>query len=611
MIKKVHHLSRNVEYEQGSMVETKMKASAFSSESLAMIKRLFADHARQHSAAYLISVLLMAAAAAATALSAFLLKPVLNHMTEPGGFAGLKLLSLAIAGLFLLRGFATYGYLILLARTGNAIVAKVQMQLFEHLITQDLRRLQMNHSGEFLTRLSIAANGVRETLQVLITSAGRDILTLLGLVVVMIVQDPALSLIALALMPIGAYGLGRLIQRVRTFARRSFDGTAKVIFAMQEALLGIRIVKSFGLEDLMIKRMRDAVSEVETASSRMAAGMAISSPLADAFGGVAIASVILYGGWRVSIEVADAGSFFSFIAALLMAYEPAKRLAKLHLEIQNGLTGAKLVYELLDEPALEAARAEKPPFAIHRGQIVFENLSFAYRAGEPVLDRMDFSPPAQSVTALVGMSGCGKSTMIHLIQRFFAPDAGRILIDGQDIAKADLASLRGAIAAVSQDIFLFHATIADNIGFGHPGASREEIIAAAKQANAHEFIMSFADGYETNVGEQGQQLSTGQRQRISIARAILKNAPILLLDEPTASLDAESEHEVQKAIDLLRQGRTTIIVAHRLQSIIDADLICVMDAGHIVESGTHPELMAKRGAYAAFFEAGTDPHPVR
>jgi ATP-binding cassette subfamily B protein len=522
----------------------------------------------------------------------------------------LKLLSLVIAGLFLLRGCATYGYLVLLARTGNAIVAKVQMRLFEHLITQDLRHLQINHSGEFLTRLSIAANGVRETLQVLITSAGRDILTLLGLITVMIVQDPALSLIALALMPVGTYGLGRLIRRVRTFARRSFDGTAKIIFAMHEALLGIRAVKSFGLESLMINRMQAAVSEVEIASSRMAVGMAISSPLADALGGIAIASVIFYGGWRVSIQGADAGSFFSFIAALLMAYEPAKRLAKLHLEIQNGLTGAKLVYELLDEPALEAAGAEKPLLFVHRGQIVFEAVSFAYRTGEPVLDRMDFIASAQATTALVGMSGCGKSTMIHLIQRFFVPDAGRVLIDGQDIAKTNLASLRGAISTVSQDIFLFHATIADNIAFGRRGAARDEIIAAAKQANAHEFIMSFTDGYETRVGEQGHQLSTGQRQRISIARALLKNAPILLLDEPTASLDSESEREVQKAINLLRQGRTTIIVAHRLRSIIDADLICVMDAGRVIDSGTHAELMARRGAYAAFFEAGTDLHQV-
>lgn len=590
------------------MVETKMNASAFSSTSVAMIKRLFADHARQHSAAYSISVLLMAIAAAATALSAFLLRPVLDDMTEASGFTRLKFLSLAIACLFLLRGFATYGYLVLLARTGNAIVARVQMQLFEHLIYQDLRHLQTHHSGEFLTRLSVAANGVRETLQVLITSAGRDILTLAGLVIVMIVQDPALSLVALALMPIGAYGLGRLIRRVRTLARRSFDGTAKIIFAMQEALLGIRIVKSFGLEGLMIERMRGAVSDVEIASSRMAAGIAISSPLADAFGGIAIASVILYGGWRVSMNGADAGSFFSFIAALLMAYEPAKRLAKLHLEIQNGLTGAKLVYELLDEPSPETEEKAKPPLSVRHGQIAFERLSFAYRPGEPVLDEISFVAEAQATTALAGTSGCGKSTIIHLIQRFFTPDKGRILIDGEDIAQADLMSLRKNIATVSQDIFLFHATIADNIGFGRAGASHEDIIAAAKQANAHDFIMSFTDAYETRVGEMGQQLSMGQRQRISIARAILKNAPILLLDEPTASLDAESEREVQKALDRLRQGRTTVIVAHRLQTIIDADRICVIDAGRVIESGTHAELMAKHGAYAAFFEAGADLH---
>jgi len=585
------------------MAQRKLKTPRVSSESLAMIRRLFAEHARQHASAYAISVTLMAAAAAATALSAFLLKPVLNSMSGAGDFTSLKFLSFAIAGLFLLRGLATYGYLVLLARTGNAIVAAVQMRLFEHLIYQDLRRLQAHHSGEFLTRLSIAANGVRDTLQVLITSAGRDSLTLLGLVIVMAVQDPALSLVALALMPFGAYWLGRLIKRVRLFARRSFDGSAKILLAMQEAIAGIRTVKSFCLEDPMIARMRGAVSEVEMASSRMAAGMAISSPLADMFGGIAIASVILYGGWRVSTEGADAGSFFSFIAALLMAYEPAKRLAKLHLEIQNGLTGAKLVYELLDEQAPEAGRAQLPPLAINSGHIVFEKVSFTYRPEERVLDEMDFVAEANTTTALVGASGCGKSTMLHLIERFYALQSGTISIDGQDIAGTDLVSLRRNIATVSQDIFLFHATIAENIAFGQPGAKAESIVAAAKQAGAHVFITSFAHGYETCVGENGQHLSAGQRQRIAIARAILKDAPILLLDEATASLDAESEREIQKALDRLRQGRTVIVVAQRLQTIMNADRICVIDAGRVIESGTHTELMAKRGAYAALCES--------
>jgi ABC-type multidrug transport system fused ATPase/permease subunit len=592
------------------MIATKTKASASSNESLAMIGRLFADHARAHVAAYLVSVLLMAVAAAATALSAFLLKPVLNYMSAPGGFSELKLLSLAIAGLFLLRGAATYGYLVLLARTGNRIVAGVQTRLFAHLIYQDLRFLQNNRSGDFLARLSIAANGIRDTLQVLITSAGRDALTLFGLVIVMIVQDPALSLVALALMPVGAYWLGRLIQRVRTFARRSFDGTAKIMFAMQEAMLGIRVVKSFGLEALMIKRMTGAVEEVVTAASRMAAGMAISSPIADIFGGLAIASVILYGGWRVRTGGADAGSFFSFIAALLMAYEPAKRLAKLHLEIQNGLVSAKLVYDLLDEEAPEARQSGRPPLNAGNGRIAFEKVRFAYRPDEPVLDQLDFVAIPQATTALVGASGCGKSTMIHLMQRFFDPAAGRITIDGQNIADVDLASLRSKIATVSQDVFLFHATIAENIGLGRAGATRDEIVTAAKQANAHEFILSFADGYDTNVGELGTQLSAGQRQRISIARAILKDAPILLLDEPTASLDAESEREVQKALDHLRRGRTTVVVAHRLQTIIDAACICVIESGRVSESGTHAELIERGGLYAAFFENGNKTVPA-
>jgi ATP-binding cassette subfamily B protein len=547
----------------------------------------------------------MAVTAAATAVCAFLLKPVLNEMTSPHGFQSLERLSLTIACLFLLRGLATYGSLVLLARTGNRIIAKVQGRLFDRLIYQDLTFLQQHNAGEVLTRLTIAANGVKDVLQVLMTSAGRDALTLLGLVTVMIVQDPLLSIVALALMPLGTYGLGRLIKHVRGLARRSFDGSAKIMFTMQEALLGMHVIKSFGLERLMMARMQSAVTEVETAASRMSAGMAISSPVADVFGGLAIASVVLYGGWRVRSSGADAGSFFSFIAALLMAYEPAKRLAKLQLELQNGLVGARLIYDFMDRDSVETPCLDGPALAIETCRVAFDNVSFAYREGEPVLDGLNFVAEPGKTTALVGISGCGKTTIVNLLQRFYTAQAGRITIDGQDIAHVALGSLRAAIASVSQDVFLFSATIAENIALGRIGATRREIVAAARQANAHDFISAFAAGYETHVGDQGLQLSTGQRQRIAIARAILKDAPILLLDEPTASLDPDSEREVQKAIDYIRKGRTTIVVAHRLQTIYDADCICVIDKGRVSESGRHSELMQKHGLYAALFEANT------
>jgi ATP-binding cassette subfamily B protein len=576
-------------------------ASSAAPESRAVIVRLIADQGRRHIGSYLLAGLLMAAAAAATALSAYLLKPVLDHMMKANGLSALELLALAIAGLFLVRGLATYCYLVLLARTGNRIVADVQAKLFDHLLTQNMAFFQDRHSGEFMAKIAIAAASIRDTLQLLIVTAGRDVLTLAGLIVVMFVQDWKMSLIAIALMPLGAYGLSRLIKTVRMLARRSFDGSAQILEIMQEAVQGLRIVKSFNLEGVMRERMHGSVEHVEQAANRMAAKMAIASPLADFFGGLAIAVVIFYGGWRVTAAHADAGSFFSFLAALLMAYEPAKRLARLNLEIQNGLVGAKLVYEVLDCPATEQHSANAPALKVARGRIGFEHVSFAYRRDEEVLNDLSIGAEPGQTTALVGPSGGGKSTILALLQRFFDPQAGRITIDGADVGHVDIASLRAAIAFVSQDVFLFRGSIAENIGLGRRGATHAEIAAAARRAHAHDFIMSFAAGYGTSVGEQGLQLSAGQRQRIAIARAILKNAPILLLDEPTAALDPESEQAIQIALQELRKGRTTVVVAHRLQTIVNADRIYMIEDGRVIESGTHTELLARGGKYQAFF----------
>ena len=567
----------------------------------ALLRRLFAEHGRQHVPAYAASIVLMAIGAAATAICAYLLKPVLNGMFDAESFRTLRWLSIYVALLFLVRGLASYGYLVLLSRTGNRIVAAVQRKVFDHLLRQNLSFFQDRHSSEFMTRLALAANGVRDSLQVLVTSAGRDVLTVIGLVTVMFIQDPLMAFISLFTLPLAILGLRRVIIRVRKYARRSFDGSTRIMQTMQETVQGLRIVKSFGLEGVMRARMGGSIKDVERAANRMAAGMAVASPMADTLGGIAVAIVIYYGSWRVTIGHADAGAFFSFLSALLLAYDPVKRLAKLNLDIQNGLTGARLIYEILDAPPSEDLRPGKAPLEVKQGRIAFEDVSFDYRAGEPVLNGLSLTAEPNMTTALVGPSGGGKSTIINLIQRFYDPQGGAICIDGADIAGVDLASLREKIAFVAQDVFLFRGTIRDNIALGRAGASDAEIAEAARHANAHDFIMGFASGYDTSVGEQGAQLSGGQRQRIAIARAILKNAPIILLDEPTAALDAESEREVQKALDDLRIGRTTLVVAHRLQTIINADRICVVEAGKAVEFGTHDELMARKGSYHTFF----------
>ncbi|MCW6509916.1 ABC transporter ATP-binding protein/permease [Hyphomicrobiales bacterium BP6-180914] len=565
---------------------------------------MLSEHARTHVWAYLGALVLMALSGGATALSVALLQPIVNRMMDFGGtgaFKQLRFLAFAVAALYMLRGLATCGQLIIMSRTGNRIIATMQARLFNHVLGQPVGFFSDRHSSELMARLALAANGVRDVLQLLITSAGRDVVTALGLLAVMIHTDALMALMVITCMPIGALLLGRVIRRIRKAARRSFDGSTKIMQIMQETVHGIRIIKSFNLQDTMRARMAGSVREVEKSANRMAVGVAMSSPVSETLGGLVVALIILYGGWRVSVAHADPGSFFAFIVALISAYEPVKRLGKLNLDLQNGLVSARMIYDLLDEPLPVTENAGGPKLVPTVGRITLQGVSFGYRPETPVLDGLDLVAEPDQTTALVGPSGGGKSTIISLIQRFYDPQGGSISIDGTDIAGVDVASLRNVIAFVSQDVFLFQGTIRENIALGRVGASDEAIVAAARQAHAHDFIMALPSGYDTAVGEHGSKLSGGQRQRLAIARAFLKEASIILLDEPTAALDAESEREVQKALEALRVGRTTIVVAHRLQTIMDADRICVIENGRAAESGTHEELLRARGSYHTFF----------
>jgi ATP-binding cassette, subfamily B, bacterial MsbA len=570
---------------------------------IAVLSRLLRDYGSEHKWAYAASALMLAIVAGTNVLAAALLRPVLNGMATAARFSEMRMLAFAVLGLFVLRGLATYGSLVVLSRTGNRIVAAVQSRVFDQLLRQNLLYFQDRHSSEFIARLALAANGVRDSLQVLAQGIARDSLSVAGLVAVMIWRDPLIAFMALCVLPVAALILGRVIRRVRAFARRSFDGSTQIMQTMSETVFGMRIVKAFNLEDMMRKRMDAAIRVVERSANRMAAGGALATLMADSLAGLAIGFAIFYGSWRVSIGHGDVGAFVSFLGALLLAYEPAKRLGRLNVDIQNGLVGARLIYEVLDAPQGEAPQPGCAKLTVECGRVVIEDARFAFRPGEYVIDDLNLVAEPNSTTALVGPSGGGKTTILGLIQRFYTLSHGRVTIDGQDISKVDLPSLRDRIAFVSQDVFLFRGSIRENIAVGRPEATEAEIVAAARKAHAHDFILQFAAGYETNVGEQGAQLSGGQRQRIAIARAILKDAPILLLDEPTAALDSESEREVQKALDDLRQGRTTLVVAHRLQTIVGSNRIWVIEGGRAVETGEHQELIARRGAYYAFFAA--------
>jgi ATP-binding cassette subfamily B protein len=568
-----------------------------------LLLRLLREFGREHVWGYLLAAVFLGLIALSNVSVAWLLRPVLNGMVGAEKLAHMRFLAFEALGLFVMRGAATYGSLVVLSRIGNRIVATAQRRVFERLLNQNIAYFQDRHSSEFIARLAFAANGVRDALQLVVQGFARDLVSVSGLVVVMIARDPTMAAGALLALPVAAFFVSRILKRVRMFAKRSFDGSTLIVQTMGETVLGARIVRSFNLEGEMRERMSRAIRTVERSANRIAAGGGLATMLADSLAGCAIAFAIFYGSWRVAVQHADVGAFASFLGALLLAYEPAKRIGRFPVDIQNGLVGARLIYEVLDAPLGDAPRHGLPKLRVSGGLVEIQKARFAYRVGEEAIRGLDFVALPNQTTALVGPSGGGKSTILGLVQRFYAPSAGRILIDGQDLAEVDLASLRDNIAFVSQDVFLFRGTIRDNIALGRPGATDVEIVAAARKAHAHDFILQFSNGYDTNVGEQGAQLSGGQRQRVAIARALLKNAPILLLDEPTAALDSESEREVQKALDALREGRTTIVVAHRLQTIIGADRIFVIDAGVAVESGSHAELIAQDGAYRAFFAA--------
>lgn len=568
---------------------------------LPLVRRLLTEQGLVHWRKYAIAFTLMAVAAGCTAFSAYLIGDVINQAYVNRSLPGIIVIGAITVILFSVKGLATYGHSVMLSRIGNRIVADNQRAVFSKLLNEGLGFFSDRHSTEFIARLSTGAAAATQVINLLITSVGRDLLSLIGLVTVMVVQDPLLSFFSLVVAPPAFFVLRKLIRRIYSIARTQFQGGTHIIETLQETLQGIHIVKAFTLEDIMRERFDRNVAAVEHEANKMARVSNRASPLMETLGGCAIAIAITYGGYRVIETGATPGQFFSFITAFLLAYEPAKRLARLNIELNSALVGVRVLFEVIDSPPSEAPDNNKPALQTTTARLELKNVYFAYRADEAILRGMSFVAAAGKLTALVGPSGGGKSTVFNLLLRFYENERGLITIDDQDISKVSRRSLRQHIAYVGQDVFLFRGTIRENIAFGKPGASDDEIVAAAKAAYAHDFILSFPRGYDTPVGEHGLQLSGGQRQRVAIARALIKNAPIILLDEATAALDSESELQVREAMEHLCQGRTTLAIAHRLHTVSHADRIYVVEDGRAVESGRHDELLRKDGRYASFY----------
>ncbi len=509
-----------------------------------------------------------------------------------------------VAGLIVLatstRAVLLYLTTVASSRIVLGITVEMQKTAVAHLLKADFARLTRDAPGELISRLTNDVDRIQVALQAALNTAVRDGLVIIALATYMVWSDPLLSLIVLGVYPFAILPIMTIGKRLKRVARVTQEELAGMLSLLAEKLGGARLIKTFRLEDYAAGRMNGSFEQILRLRMKAVRNRARLDPLLEALGGVAVAGVIALATWRISTGIATIGDFMAFVSALVLAAQPTRGLGNLSVKVQEGLAAAERLYALLDERPRIVDAAGAQALIIKAGEIRFEGVRFAYDAAPdaPAVRDVSLTAPGGRTIALVGRSGSGKSTLVNLVPRLFDVDAGRILIDGQDVRGVTLESLRGQIAMVSQDVTLFDDTIRANIALGRLDATETEIVAAAQAAAAHTFILEQPKGYDTVIGDRGSRLSGGQRQRLALARAILKDAPILLLDEATSALDTDSERLVQTALARFTRGRTTLVIAHRLSTVQNADLIAVMEDGRLAEIGTHAALMARNGIYA-------------
>ncbi|MGD0624019.1 MAG: lipid A export permease/ATP-binding protein MsbA [Thermodesulfobacteriota bacterium] len=537
---------------------------------------------------------------AATSGSAFLVKPVLDDVFFKKDLTMLKLIPLAIVGLFVLKGLFDYGQAYLMSYVGQRIIADLREKIYNHLQSLSLSFFTRNPTGVLMSRITNDVGLVQGAVTEAVTGLLKDLFTIIGLVGVVFYRDWRLAIVALVVFPLAVYPIVRFGKKLRSYSTRSQTAMGDISTILMETISGNRIVKAFNMEDYERARFAKENRKLFGILMKSVRVRAVSHPLMETLGGLGIAFIVFYGGYNVIKGVATPGTFFSFLAALLMLYEPVKRLSGVYNTIQQGLAAASRVFEVLDTvPEIRSEPGAKVLTSISK-RIEYRDVSFKYEQ-DWVLRNINLRIRVGEVVAFVGASGGGKTTLVNLLPRFYDVTSGKVLVDDCDIREVTVESLRSMIGIVTQLTILFNDTVRNNIAYGKIGQPFEQIVKAAEAAYAHGFIQNLPKGYDTVIGEQGVKLSGGERQRISIARALLKNAPILILDEATSSLDSESEIEVQKALEFLMQGRTTLVIAHRLSTIRKADRIVVISNGVVVEEGTHEELLERDGEYRKLY----------
>lgn len=512
----------------------------------------------------------------------------------------LHIVLIAVVSITITRSILMYLQTVASNRIVFRIGTNMQKLAFARLMASDFSRQIREAPGQRVSRLTNDVGAVQMATQSGLNTAVRDTLSIAVLIGTMVYLDPVMSLVVLGVYPIAAWPIAMVSKRLRTVAKRTQIELGDMTALLTEKLSASRLIKTFRLENYAVDRLNSSFEDVYRLRIKAIRARARLDPILEALGGVAVAGVIALAYWRIANNNATVGDFMGFVSALLLAAQPIRAVGNLMARVNEGLAAAERIYEIIDDEPKIVDKPGAPPLQLTAGSFEFRDVTFSYAGHQqvPAVEHLSLTVPGGTSVALVGRSGAGKSTLINLIPRLFDVTSGSILIDGQDIRDVTVASLRDAIAIVSQDVTLFDDTIRANIAIGRASASDEKVQAAAKAAAAHDFIIAQNDGYDTRIGDSGSRLSGGQRQRLALARAILKDAPVLLLDEATSALDTHSERLVQSALAKFAENRTTFVIAHRLSTVQNADLICVMDEGRIIETGRHNELLARGGAYA-------------
>ena len=568
-----------------------------------ILKRLFKDSIKPYAGKLLASLFFMAIIAITTGATAWLLDPAIEKIFLDRDEKMLILIPLAIILTLLIKGIATYIQVYLLTVVGQQIIADTQVKMFSKVIYSDLAWLNQIHSAKIISNFLYDVNLLQGSVSNSLASGMKDLLTLICLLGVMFYQDWRLATVSIIAFPLVGLLSGRLGKRMKKAATEGQVETGVLASLLAENLDGTRIVKAYQQEESEIKKVSNSILRRMKNIIKAHITRGAASPFAEFLAGFGIAGALYYAGLRGLQGELPLNEFISFLGAMMLAFQPLRRLAAINTTIQEGFSAAIRVFNLLDQKSLINETKDSFDLKIEQGSIELKNVTLSYIGQKgSALNNISLSIPSGQITALVGPSGAGKTSILNLIPRFYDPNNGELLIDNQDIKNTTIKSLRSKIALVSQEPILFDDTVRENICYGKKSASEDEIISAAKSAAAHEFISELPDGYDTIIGEKGFSLSGGQKQRISIARAFLKNAPILLLDEATSSLDTESEHLVQEAINSLMENRTTLVIAHRLSTIINSKKIIVLENGAVKETGTHDELIKSEGIYRKLYD---------